>query len=141
MTGISAPIVSNFAHGLRRRRILLHACLRQIARVTAGRGNAGCAYLVKGPPGEGFRRFRIPRQGTNSLSRERFGRLLTKRAQFLRMRASWPRKRLTSHGTLLKCGKWLRSARPNFPGAHFMKNVYEVLRQKEMELTRLEKEV
>src|SRR5579871_2432654 len=57
------------------------------------------------------------------------------------MRASWPRKRLTSHGTLLKCGKWLRSARPNFPGAHFMKNVYEVLRQKEMELTRLEKEV
>jgi hypothetical protein len=28
-----------------------------------------------------------------------------------------------------------------FSGAPFMKNVYEVLRQKEMELTRLEKEV
>lgn len=34
-----------------------------------------------------------------------------------------------------------RSSNPDFAGTENMKNVYEVLRQKEMELTRLEKEV
>jgi hypothetical protein len=34
-----------------------------------------------------------------------------------------------------------RSSNPDFAGTQNMKNVYEVLRQKEMELTRLEKEV
>src|SRR5580658_9395187 len=47
---------------------------------------------------------------------------------------------LTTRVTLLKFEK---SAKPynSLTGALFMKNVYEVLRQKEMELTRLEKEV
>ena len=44
---------------------------------------------------------------------------------------------LTSHATLIKCGKAESTTRR----CQGMKNVYEVLRQKEMELTRLEKEV
>ena len=45
--------------------------------------------------------------------------------------------------TLLTLLKFEKSAKPynSLTGALFMKNVYEVLRQKEMELTRLEKEV
>jgi hypothetical protein len=45
--------------------------------------------------------------------------------------------------TLVSLLKFEKSAKPynSLTGALFMKNVYEVLRQKEMELTRLEKEV
>jgi hypothetical protein len=53
------------------------------------------------------------------------------------------RKPLTTLASLLKfeeCWTRNKSTKPN-PGALNMKNVYEVLRQKEMELTRLEKEV
>jgi len=47
---------------------------------------------------------------------------------------------LTTRRTLLKCEKSCVLKKQPI-GAQFMKNVYEVLRQKEMELTRLEKEV
>jgi hypothetical protein len=49
------------------------------------------------------------------------------------------RKSLTTQATLLKCEGKVSMTQP--AGATDMKNVYEVLRQKEMELTRLEKEV
>jgi hypothetical protein len=50
------------------------------------------------------------------------------------------RKSLTTQATLLKCERRLE-VMTQLAGAPVMKNVYEVLRQKEMELTRLEKEV
>jgi len=50
-------------------------------------------------------------------------------------------KSLTTEATLLKCVGDVQIARQNTQVTLSMKNVYEVLRQKEMELTRLEKEV
>jgi len=49
------------------------------------------------------------------------------------------RKSLTTQATLLKFEGKVSMTQP--AGGLVMKNVYEVLRQKEMELTRLEKEV
>jgi len=51
-----------------------------------------------------------------------------------------PPKFLTIGASLLKCGEDL-GIQETFRRYPVMKNVYEVLRQKEMELTRLEKEV
>jgi hypothetical protein len=51
------------------------------------------------------------------------------------------RNSLTTCFSLLKFEKYYRSPDNSLTGAQYMKNVYEVLRQKEMELTRLEKEV
>ena len=51
-----------------------------------------------------------------------------------------PPKSLTNRGVLLECEQGARTHEPT-QGAQDMKNVYEVLRQKEVELARLEKEV
>jgi len=57
-------------------------------------------------------------------------------------RARWARlKPLTTQAGLVKCEERFANSDTTGRYAMVMKNVYEVLRQKEMELTRLEKEV
>src|ERR1039457_6386693 len=56
------------------------------------------------------------------------------------MHQAEPLKPLTTQAGLIKCEQALQTTTQPV-GAMVMKNVYEVLRQKEMELTRLEKEV
>ncbi len=84
------------------------------------RPHRGCEYSVKAAPDKGFRGFR-----------QESGKV-----QVVKLPAF---NGLTMQVSLLKCEKSCINDDSQVPKV--MKNVYEVLRQKEMELTRLEKEV
>src|SRR5208282_2997986 len=84
------------------------------------RSSGGCEYRAKAAPDKGFNGF----AGKKTGAREATGRAFNG---------------LTMRVSLLKCEKSCINDDSQVP--KLMKNVYEVLRQKEMELTRLEKEV
>ena len=100
------------------------------------RPRLSCENLAKAKPDKGSARC-IPRGNAGFCS-------LAERARFDSSAAGL--KFLTTQATLLKCEEAVprgtqNGGTQNTQVTLFMKNVYEVLRQKEIELTRLEKEV